>query len=125
MCAFVFSVEESGTLQYLTHWVRDAEEFCPDALKFVIANKTDLESTVNTESMELFASSHNCCKVFQVSAKTGEGITEAFHQISQELLGGGQSVSDERDRSTSDVVGVGTAPDPTMRQWKSGCCSSL
>lgn len=120
-CVLLFSVDEPGTLQYLTHWVRDADEFCPDALKFVIANKIDLEPIVNKDSVEMFASSHNCSKAFQVSAKTGEGIKEAFTQISKELLllGGLQSFSDES--TNSDVVGL----DPTVKQWKSGCCSSL
>lgn len=121
----IFSVDEPGSLQYLTHWVHDVNEFCPDALKFVIANKIDLDSTVNSDSMELFASSHNCHKVFKVSAKTGEGITQAFDQISKLLLHGDLSSSEERERSTSDVVGIGNTPDPSVKQWKSGCCSSL
>lgn len=123
-CVLMFSVDEPGSLQYLTHWVRDANEFCPDALKFVIANKIDLDCVVNADSMELFSNSHNCENVFKVSAKTGEGITEAFEKISKQLLCGGL-LSEERERSTSNVVGIDKTPDPTVKQWRSGCCSNL
>jgi Ras-related protein Rab-1A len=123
----MFSLEEPGSLQYLTHWVHDTNEFCPDALKFLVANKTDLEATVNLDSMKLFANSHDCMDdIVQISAKTGEGITQLLNAMAKELLPVNENkTSSENNLSSSGVIGVGSTPDPTVKQWKSGCCKSL
>ncbi|EDO37078.1 predicted protein, partial [Nematostella vectensis] len=85
-CILMFNVDDPGSLQYLLHWIHDTDEFCPDALKVLVANKIDLDEQVTTESVELFASSHECHLTFRISAKTGEGIGKACTQIAKALL---------------------------------------
>lgn len=123
----MFGIDEPGSLQYLTHWTRDVDEFCPDALKFVVANKIDLEGMVSLESMQMFSSSHNCSDVFQISAKTGEGIDGLLDTVAKELLNENREskLEKEKDLSSSGIIGIGKTPDPTVKQWKSGCCSSV
>lgn len=120
----MFGIDEPGSLQYLTHWTRDADEFCPDALKFVVANKIDLDGMVSLESMQMFSSSHNCSDVFQISAKTGQGINGLLDAMAKELLNEKKETK-ENDLSSSGIVSVDKTPDPTVRQWKSGCCKSV
>ncbi|XP_031565805.1 ras-related protein Rab-1C-like [Actinia tenebrosa] len=126
-CILMFGIDEPGSLQYLTHWTRDANEFCPDAFKFVVANKIDLDCRVSLESMQMFSDSHNCSNVFQISAKTGEGIDGLLDSMAKELLNENKEtrLEKEKDLSSSGNISVGETPDPTVRQWKSGCCKSM
>ncbi|XP_015904438.1 ras-related protein Rab-43 [Parasteatoda tepidariorum] len=85
-CLIVFSSNEPETLTSLTQWVRDADDFSENALKALIRNKNDLKCLIAQEKVNAFAHHHDCDIVFNISAKTGEGIQEMFKTIAQKLI---------------------------------------
>ena len=115
---FVYSVDEPSSIHYLGHWIRDLEEFAPDALKILVGNKKDLECQISTETIELFNSANECCLSVLTSAKTGEGVQDTFNTIAKMLV---EKVNQEQS-SASQTLELEN-PQPMVRHWKSGCCS--
>ncbi|XP_060074186.1 ras-related protein Rab-35-like [Ylistrum balloti] len=83
----VYDVNNPASLQYLSKWANDALDFAPNALRFIMGNKSDLERNVITDSTENFRYAHNCECVLPVSALTGEGIDNALTIIATKLMG--------------------------------------
>ncbi|KAL3860662.1 hypothetical protein ACJMK2_010756 [Sinanodonta woodiana] len=82
----VYSVHDCTSLQRLTKWIQDVEQHSPNAMKFLIGNKCDLEKSVSDQSANNFAATYECADVFLTSAKTGEGIDKALVKITRKLL---------------------------------------
>ncbi|GIY65321.1 ras-related protein Rab-18 [Caerostris darwini] len=85
-CLLVFSCDEPDTLTSLTQWVGDADNFAEKSLKILVGNKIDLKCSTAQDKVNAFAHHHDCDIVFNVSAKTGEGINEVFETIAKKLI---------------------------------------
>lgn len=114
---FVYSVDEPSSLHYLGHWIRDLEEYSPNAIKILVGNKKDLNSQISNETVEMFNNANDCKLNMLMSAKTGEGIQDAFNAIAKLLVQKGI------DKDSSNKGLELEAPQPMVRQWKNGCCS--
>lgn len=114
---FVYSVDEPSSLHYLGHWIRDLEEYSPNAIKILVGNKKDLNSQISNETIEMFNNANDCKLNMLMSAKTGEGIQDAFNAIAKLLVQKGIN----KDSSNKGLELE--APQPMVRQWKNGCCS--
>lgn len=114
---FVYSVDEPSSLHYLGHWIRDLEEYSPNAIKILVGNKKDLNSQISNETIEMFNNANDCKLNMLMSAKTGEGIQDAFNAIAKLLVQKGI------DKDSSNKGLELEAPQPMVRQWKNGCCS--
>lgn len=100
-------------MHYLGHWIRDLEEYSPDAKKILVGNKKDLECQISSETIELFKNANDCSHSVHVSAKTGEGIQDTFNTIAHML------VEQVREKSpTGSTLELESAP-----ERKNGCCS--
>lgn len=115
---FIYSVDEPSSIHYLGHWIRDLEEFAPDALKILVGNKKDLECQISAETIELFNNANGCSLSVLTSAKTGEGVQNTFNAIAKMLV---EKLNQERS-SASETLQLENAQ-PVARHWKSGCCS--
>ena len=83
----VFDITRRGTFQRLSAWAQDVKNFTQGAQCMVIANKVDKEKrTVSKEAIEKFAKSIGAISVLETSAKTGEGVEEAFEHLSEDIL---------------------------------------
>ena len=70
------------------NWVRQIENHAaPNVKKILLGNKCDLtsEKVVSREQGEEFARQNNM-SFFETSAKSGEGIKEAFESIAREII---------------------------------------
>lgn len=114
---FVYSVDEPSSLHYLGHWIRDLEEYSPNAIKILVGNKKDLNSQISNETIEMFNNANDCKLNMLMSAKTGEGIQDAFNAIAKLLVQKGI------DKDSSNKGLELEAPQSMVRQWKNGCCS--
>ena len=82
---FVYSLAETSTLHYLAQWVKDTQNFAPNAVRMLVGNKTDLEPEVDPSTVQGFAEAHEFGLNFQVSCKDNVGIKEAFDKLAEEL----------------------------------------
>lgn len=82
----VYSVDNPSTLHYLSKWIQDIHDSAPNAMRFLIGNKIDLERLVSDESVQDFAAAHDCDSAFYVSAKTGHGLDDVLLKMGEKLL---------------------------------------
>lgn len=76
----VFDMTSRQSFESLDRWLKDIKEVTDsDIITILIGNKSDLarDRQVTRDEAEAFAKTHHM-KYFEVSAKTGDGITEAI-----------------------------------------------
>lgn len=86
--AVVFDVTNRNTFDHLGEWINAFTEVAgTDTAIFIVANQIDKVDGRQVESDEILSwAGSNGYKVFETSAKTGEGVTELFHSIAAEIL---------------------------------------
>lgn len=83
----VFDLTDSQTFHNVHNWLKQIKTHVGDNVcKLLVGNKSDLadQRAVTKEQIAQLASEINC-EYFEVSAKTGEYITDAFYQISKDV----------------------------------------
>jgi small GTP-binding protein len=81
----VFDVSDKFNITQLDQWFDDINRYCIVYPKVIlVGNKIDLPRLVDNNKVMEYVSTKNV-KYIQVSAKTGEGITELFDIITNEL----------------------------------------
>ena len=87
----VYSLEENdlgkNSLKHIPNWHDDILKFCGDIPIVVFANKVDLvdkENLVDTKILKIMKK-RNFLEYYRTSAKTGEGVSQAFQTIIREL----------------------------------------
>ena len=75
---FVFDGSRKATFASMGNWLMECQQYTgKEVVKLLVCNKCDLERTVTKEEVERFAQAHDI-EVIETSAKTGDGVNEAF-----------------------------------------------
>ena len=83
---FVYSVSEASSLHYLSQWIKDTQNFAPNAIRMLLGNKTDIEPLeIDEMTSKSYASAHEFDLHYQISCKTNSGIGDAFEQLARSL----------------------------------------
>ena len=84
----VYDVSERSTFNHLSSWLKDARNLTsnPNTVIFLIGNKCDLEAQrdVTFEEAKQFAEENGLMFV-ETSAKTGDGVEEAFLETARKI----------------------------------------
>ena len=83
----VFDLTRKETLLTLPEWVDDFRKVAGDVPIIMLANKMDLVNDTSIDLIKNVQNSINASLVF-TSAKTGEGVKEAFDLLSKKMMGG-------------------------------------
>ena len=77
--------EES--FNHIQSWIKDIEQYCGDIPVVIFGNKVDLvdEEKISTSAIEKIVEEKNYLGHFVTSAKSGQGVIEAFDTIIDEL----------------------------------------
>ena len=87
----VYSLEENDlgkdSLKHIADWYKDLKNHCGDIPVIIFANKVDLinENKLDDSNVQKFSKEKNIIGVYRTSAKTDQGVTEAFQKIIREL----------------------------------------
>ena len=81
----VYDNGDLESFQNLTNWLAEVEQICPETKRFILGNKSDMKSVVESAQVSRLAQQADA-RVFQVSAKNGENVSEAFSYICEEVL---------------------------------------
>jgi len=87
----VYSLEENQlgkrSFEHITDWYQDIKRFCGDVPIVLFANKVDLIDESNLEHSQIQNIANKCSffGYYVTSAKTGQGVYQAFNAIIEEL----------------------------------------
>ena len=87
----VYSLEKNElgkrSFEHIKNWYQDAKKFCGNIPVLLFANKVDLinEGSLNKSVIQDIIDEHNFLGYFLTSAKTGEGVNDAFNSLIKEL----------------------------------------
>ncbi|MHA1619512.1 MAG: Rab family GTPase [Promethearchaeota archaeon] len=83
----VYSLEENNigieSFKHLTDWYEDIKKHCGEIPVIIFANKVDLidENELDDSEIQKLIKENNFLGVYNTSAKTGKGVTDAFQKI--------------------------------------------
>jgi len=104
----VYDVTDDQSYTELPNWIRGVARYSKDPVLLILGNKTDLgQSKIDAEEAQNLADA-NRCKFFEVSAKDGTNIDQAFDYLVRTIY--------EKKRGH---VEEAPAPEP---EKKGGCC---
>jgi len=87
----VYSLEENELGQksftHIKDWYEAVEKTCGNIPIVLFANKIDLvdENSLNISKIQKLVNDNNFLKFYFTSAKTGQGVVEAFNAIIEQL----------------------------------------
>lgn len=87
----VYSLEENNlgkdSYNHISDWNKDIRHFCGDIPVVVFANKVDLvdENDLDKSKLQGMVDKHNFLGYYITSAKTGQGVIEAFNTIIDDI----------------------------------------
>lgn len=84
----VYDITRRGTFDHVVQWIDDLNEYGGNNTSIIlVANKCDLDHIRQVATEEGDALAKECSMMFiEVSAKTGENLTEAFSQVTESFL---------------------------------------
>jgi len=87
----VYSLEENSlgerSFDNITSWYEDVKQYCGEIPAVIFANKVDLidEQSLDKAKIQNLVKEHNFLGYYITSAKTGQGLEEAFNALSKEI----------------------------------------
>ena len=87
----VYSLEENDlgkrSFEHILSWYKDVKQFCGEIPVVLFANKVDLinERSLDKTKIQNLVKEHNFLGYYITSAKTGQGLDEAFNALSKEI----------------------------------------
>ena len=87
----VYSLEENelgkSSFKHILDWYKDILKYCGNIPVVIFANKVDLidEKSLDTAKIAELVKEHKFLDYFITSAKTGQGVTDAFNTIIKNL----------------------------------------
>ena len=118
-----YDVTNSESFDNLKSWINSIKTNLFEKNIFIpiiiIGNKIDLEDMrdISKDIANKFAKENNF-KYFETSAKTGEGVDEAFRDLVNQILAN----SDKNEEATRERKSVKIEDNQVDKQKKKGCC---
>ncbi len=100
-CIIVFSLEENElgeeSFNHIENWHNELKKYCSDIPAIIFANKVDLieETNLTKTNIQEIVRENNFLGYFLTSAKTGQGVHEAFKTIIEKLYYKSKDLSSE------------------------------
>lgn len=84
---FVGDLTRKNTFEQLKEfWNQDLNKYCEEIPKILVVNKVDLNSIISNNDIEKLAQSINVKATIFTSAKNGQNVEKAFHQIAEAVV---------------------------------------
>ncbi len=77
---------ENSFEQVKEFWNQDLNKYCDEIPKILIVNKVDLDSIISNNEIEKLGQAINVKTIIFTSAKNGQNVEKAFHQIAEAII---------------------------------------
>ncbi|MHA1458109.1 MAG: Rab family GTPase [Promethearchaeota archaeon] len=77
---------ENSFEQVKEFWNQDLNKYCDKIPKILIVNKVDLDSIISNNEIEKLAQAINVKTIIFTSAKNGQNVEKAFHQMAEAII---------------------------------------
>ena len=67
-------------------WNQDLKKYCGEIPKILVVNKVDMDPNISNNDIEKLAQIINVKATIFTSAKNGQNVEKAFHQIAEEII---------------------------------------
>ncbi len=90
-CIIVYTLEENDlgneSFKHIENWHNELKKYCGDIPVVLFANKVDLieENDLDISKIQNIVNKQNLLSYYLTSAKTGQGVIDAFNAIINEL----------------------------------------
>jgi len=128
-CLLVFDVTDRRSFLDLSTWLGDLEQWGEEGVVIIlIGNKADLADSsreVSEEEAKQWAEEKGLLKYIETSAKTGQGIEEAFENTAKKIHEQLLLDREQMERKRANARGRGSFPGVSLGQSAakaSGCC---
>jgi Ras-related protein Rab-23 len=87
----IYSLEDNDlgkkSFNHIVDWYRDISKYCCEIPVVIFANKVDLvdENSFDDSKIQKLVDEHDFLGFYKTSAKTGDGVIEAFNAIIEKL----------------------------------------
>ena len=118
-----YDITKTESFENLKYWMNSIETNLGDKKIFIpiiiVGNKLDMEDMrdITKEDASKFAKENNY-KYFETSAKTGEGVDDAFRDLVNQILEKSDKFEEERNERNSVKINENQEDNPK----KKGCC---
>jgi small GTP-binding protein len=111
---FVFDVTSEKSLKDLRTFLPDVKSICPEALRFLVGNKSDLDERIEGfhEKFAECAGTIDAVEWLQTSAQKGEGIDDLFESIARRVSNQTTKLPDDAQPQTVDIAAPANPPQP-------------
>ena len=119
----VFDVTNKDSFTHIQDWMEEIIKYTgKDVVIIVGANKSDLnDRNVKKEEMEEFSKKKGI-KIFECSAKTGDGVENAFKYMVETLIKKNDKTSKEKNNGNNSKLKTNEEKNKNVTKKK--CCSS-
>jgi Ras-related protein Rab-21 len=126
----VFDISNRDSFKRVRDWINELSQQCRGGVSLlVVGNKSDLETQRQVEHAKAEELANNVgAKLVYTSAKTGEGIYQAFEILAMDMVKRKKAEDKRQNKSKTTtrrnkniVIQNNPAPEPVAK--KSGCCS--
>lgn len=115
--ALIFDVTSSNSFEHIPYWMDNIVEKTDHKLPIIlIGNKGDLPDAITADQAKKMADDYRV-PFFKTSAKTGDGISEAFMKLAQMIL-----EDDSKEQETSEPKSVDLTSNSQHEDEKKACC---
>uniref|UniRef100_A0AC34EZS9 Uncharacterized protein n=1 Tax=Panagrolaimus sp. ES5 TaxID=591445 RepID=A0AC34EZS9_9BILA len=120
----VFDVTSRPSFENIRNWLGQVREYANDHVQItLIGNKIDLSAQrkVKADEARQLASSYNI-PYLETSAKTGQNVQEAFHDLARRLIIAQSGDNSLKNGLTATVVDLKSETNQSSGWYPSSCC---
>ncbi len=115
----VFDLTNKESFKNIENWIKEVTVFTGKDVIFVcLGNKCDLKKDISKNTIEEFKK-RTKLELFNVSAKTGEGVEDAFRHIIELLI---KKNMEKKEENNSINLNSNTNNSPPTEKKKETCC---